>query len=257
LPHISYSEVKNWSECTWRHKLLYIDRVIVRQGNEHTAFGTSVHETVENMLLGKIENPYTYFDKVFTGELRKIGLEEDSELASGMRTQIVGLFEEVVPALNEYFASKGGWEVFATEEALKEPITETKIMNYDFKGFIDLVLKDGNGHYHVIDWKTCSWGWHARKKNDILFTRQLVLYKYYYSKKHNLNPRVISTHFGLLKRTSKKSRVELFRVTSGERKTKNSLDFLNKALYNITNKRYIKNRLSCKYCPFIETEHCP
>ena len=63
-------------------------------------------------------------------------------------------------------------------------------------------------------------------------------------------------HFGLLKRTTKKNRVEIFRVTSGERKTKNSLDFLDKALYNIQNKRYIKNRLSCKYCPFHGTEHC-
>jgi len=257
LPHISYSEIKNWSECTWRHKLLYIDKVKARQGNEHTAFGTSVHETIEHMLLGKIDDPYVYFDKLFTEELHKIGLEEDTKLSSEMRHQVVGLFDEVVPALDEYYSSRGGWEVLATEEALKEPITESKIKDYDFKGFIDLVLKDGQGHYHVIDWKTCSWGWHARKKSDILFTRQLVLYKHYYAVKYGLDPRVISTHFGLLKRTSKKNRVELFRVTSGERKTRNSLDFLNKALYNITNKRYIKNRLSCKYCPFAETEHCP
>ena len=73
----------------------------------------------------------------------------------------------------------------------------------------------------------------------------------------DISPRAISTHFGLLKRTAKKNKVELFRVTSGERKTKNSLDFLDKALYNITNKRYFKNRLSCKYCPFAKTAHCP
>ena len=257
MPHISYSELKNWTECTWRHKLLYIDKVQTFQGTEHTCFGTAVHETVENMLLGNITEPYEYFHRIFTEQLEEIGLTEDTELASEMRKQVEGIFELVEPSLDEYFADKGGWTLVATEEALKEPITESRIPGYDFKGFIDLVLKDGQGHYHVIDWKTCSWGWNARKKADILYVRQLVLYKYFYSKKLNLNPRTVSTHFGLLKRTAKKNRIELFRVTSGERKTKNSLDFLDKALYNITKKRYIKNRLSCKYCPFHETEHCP
>ena len=173
-----------------------------------------------------------------------------------MRQQIQGMFELIKPALNEYFASKGGWTLVATEEVLKEEITESEIQGYDFKGFIDLVIKDGDGHYHIIDWKTCSWGWNARKKSDMSYVRQLVLYKHFYAKKFGLDSRVISTHFGLLKRTSKKNRVELFRVTSGERKTENSLDFMNKALYNISNNICIKNRLSCKYCVFYETEHC-
>jgi hypothetical protein len=232
-------------------------KLISFEGNEFTCFGTAVHEVSEGILKGDARDPYEHFNERFTEELASVGIEEDTELASNMRSEVVGLFELLIPTLDEYFSSKGGWSLVSTEESLKEPITESKISGYDFKGFIDLVLKDGQGHYHVIDWKTCSWGWNARKKNDILYVRQLVLYKYFYSKKLDINPRAISTHFGLLKRTAKKNRIELFRVTSGERKTKNSLDFLGKALYNITNKRYIKNRLSCKYCPFYETEHCP
>jgi len=256
LAHISYSELRNWTECSWRHKLMYLDKIETFQGTEHTCFGTAVHETIENMLLGKIQEPYKHFHETFTKELSEIGMEEDSELASQMRDQVNGIFEAVVPSLDDYFSDKGGWSLVSTEEPLMEAITETKIKDFNFKGFIDLVLKDGKGHYHVIDWKTCSWGWNARKKSDSLVVRQLVLYKHYYSKKLGLNPRAVSTHFGLLKRTAKKNRVELFRVTSGERKTKNSLDFLDMALYNITNQRYLKNRLSCKYCPFHETEHC-
>jgi len=257
VPHISYSELKNWSECTWRHKLLYVDRLKAFQGNEHTSFGTAVHETVEQMLLKNITDPYEYFHKVFDKELSEAGVPLGSELETEMRKQITGMFELVEPALDEYFSEKGGWTLVATEQKLKESITESRIEGYDFKGFIDLVLIDGDGHYHVIDWKTCSWGWNARKKNDILFTRQLVLYKYYYAKKLGIKLRAISTHFGLMKRTAKKNRVEIFRVTSGERKTKNSLDFLDKALYNITNGTHYKNKLSCRYCPFAKTEHCP
>ena len=252
MPHISYSELRNWSECTWRHKLIYLDKIDVFQGTEHTCYGTAVHDTVEHMLLGKDIEPYDHFNKVFDGELSRAGICEETQLTKEMRQQINGTFELVVPALDDYFSSKGGWSLEATEQELMEDINDS----FKFKGFIDLILKDGQGHYHIIDWKTCSWGWNARKKNDILYTRQLVLYKYFYAQKLDISPRVVSTHFGLIKRTAKKNRIELFRVTSGERKTKNSLDFLDKALYNITKGRHIKNKLSCKFCPFVSTEYC-
>ena len=75
----------------------------------------------------------------------------------------------------------------------------------------------------------------------------------------NIDPKNVETHFALLKRTAKKNHVEFFRVTSGPIKTKNALKLLNKALYNIKNKRYIKNRLSCTTgygCKFFKTKHC-
>jgi len=119
------------------------------------------------------------------------------------------------------------------------------------------VLKTKDGKYHVIDWKTCSWGWDARRKNDKMTTYQLTYYKYYFSKKHNVELDNIETHFALLKRTAKKNKVELFKVASGNKKIKNALKFLEKALYNISNKNFIKNRLSCRYCEFYKTKHCP
>ena len=67
---------------------------------------------------------------------------------------------------------------------------------------------------------------------------------------------MIETHFALLKRTAKKDRVEIFRVTSGPRKTQNALKFLEKAIYNIEKKNFIKNRLACRKCEFYKTEHC-
>ena len=117
-----------------------------------------------------------------------------------------------------------------------------------------LLLKDDI--YHILDWKTCSWGWDQNKKKDRLMTYQLTLYKLFFAKKHKIDPKKIKTHFGLLKRTAKKNQIEIFEVTSGPKKTENALNLMNKALYNISNKRFIKNKLSCKYCPFDRTEHC-
>ena len=118
------------------------------------------------------------------------------------------------------------------------------------------MVKTEDGKYHILDWKTTSWGWNARKKADKITTYQLTLYKYYWAKKHKVPLDKVETHFGLLKRTAKKNNTEIFRVTSGPTKTKNALTFLEKAVINIKRKLVIKNRLSCKYCAFYKTQHC-
>ena len=87
-------------------------------------------------------------------------------------------------------------------------------------------------------------------------TYQLAYYKNYYAKKHNIDPQNIETYFALLKRTAKKDNVEIFRVTSGPKKIRNSLNLLKKAVINIDRKNHIKNRLSCRRCEFYKTEHC-
>ena len=157
------------------------------------------------------------------------------------------------PAVKAYFKN---YKVYSVEERLQEPIKEYVENEYDFKGYIDLVLKTEDNKYHIIDWKTCTWGWDSRKKADPMSVYQLIFYKHYFAKKHDIDPENIEVHFGLLKRTAKKNQVELFRVTSGKKRSENAIKLLNKALYNINNKNYLKNRLSCRNCEFYKTEHC-
>jgi len=174
-----------------------------------------------------------------------------------MRQQGKEIVVLVLDAVEEYF---GSYEVVSTEEKLMQPIKEFIEREYSFKGFIDLVVKTDDGKYHVIDWKTCSWGWDSRRKTEPMTTYQLTFYKHYFAMKHGIDPKDVETHFALLKRTAKSNRVELFRVTSGARKTNNAVNFLKKALHNISNKRHVKNRLAChdKFgtCEFYNTVHC-
>ena len=168
-----------------------------------------------------------------------------------MRSQGKAILPEIEEALTDYF---GDYEVLGSEIPLDEAIEDED--DYIFKGFIDGVVSTPDGKVHIFDWKTCSWGWDAKRRNDPMTTYQLTLYKHFFARKMGIDPKNIETHFALLKRTSKKDRVEFFRVTSGPRKTENALKLLKKALYNIKNQRYIKNRLSCQYCDFNKTEHC-
>jgi len=255
VKHISYSELKTWAECGWRHKLQYLDKLNPFKCNEFTTFGRALHAVSEKFLIDEsAENPSQYFEMEFLKELRSLKSDDpelklNSTLVEDMRSQGVKLALQLLPSLEDYFEE---YEIVSVEEKLYE---STDIENYNFKGFIDVVIKTDDT-YHIIDWKSCSWGWNRDKKRDRLITYQLTLYKLFFAQKHNIDPKNIKTYFGLLKRTAKQNQIEIFEVSSGPQKTKNALNLMETAVYNITNERFIKNKLSCKYCPFDNTPHC-
>ena len=258
MSHVSFSELKNWSKCAFYHKLINIDKIKLFKGNEYTAFGTAIHNTCENMLLNENLDMNKFFLEQYKEELKKLkedNHEFDKKLALEMKSQGLEIIPYVKPELEKYF---GKYKVFSTEERLFEDI---EIDNYKYKGYIDLVLQTQDGNYHIIDWKSCSWGWDTRRKSERMTTYQLTFYKYYFAQKHNIDLDNIETHFALLKRTAQKNKVEIFKVSSGKKKIENALNFLQKAMYNIINKKYVKNKLAChgRYgpCEFYKTQHCP
>ena len=250
--YISYSELKDWKFCSNYHKLTRIDGISGFTGNEYTAFGTSVHSVCDRKMLNEQFDDNEYFLSEFEKNLSKLDddLETDSKLIEQMRAAGTRLNPHIIPAVEEKF---GKYEVISTEEKLMVPIDGT---DYHFKGYVDLVIKTEDGKYHVIDWKTCSWGWGMRKRTDPMVTYQLTLYKRFFALKHGIDPSNIVTHFALLKRTAKKDFVEFVDVSSGERKTSNAMNLLILAIKNISAKKVIKNRLSCKRCQFYKTSHC-
>ena len=257
MPHISYSELKNWCHCPYYHKLVNIEKIKVFKGNEYTAFGTALHSVCEDMLA----SDNTEYDKeslfvnYFRHELKKLEQQElNKKLVVSMLDQGKKIVPELLPALKHYF---GDYDVFQTEEKLYESMQSVE--DYLFKGFVDLVLQTKDGKYHIIDWKTCSWGWDARKRSDKMIVYQLVLYKHFFCKKYNIDPKNVETHFALLKRTAKKNVVELFNVTSGEKRIQNALQLLDRAVKTIKSKTHVKNKLSCTAgygCEFYKTKYC-
>ena len=239
---------------------MYKDKLKGFVGNLYTAFGSAIHSACEEYAKVKFTGSHeAVLVESFLREMAALPKEVQESIsqkdAEKFLEQGLEILPEIPEAIQEHF---GQFEVVATEEALFEPIKEFVENNYDFKGYIDLVLKTSDGKYHIIDWKSCSWGWDARRRSDPMATYQLIFYKHYYAMKHGIDPSLIETHFALLKRTAKVGfKVELFKVTSGKKRTENALKLLNKALYNINKSRCIKNRMSCNRCEFFRTEHCP
>jgi len=255
MPHISYSELKNWHHCPFYHKLVNIEKLKVFEGNEYTAFGTALHSVCEDLLTDEVDIPKPeLFNQKFRDEIKKLKSEEiNKKLIVDMFAQGGKLSEQVLPSLESYFDD---CEVFMAEEKLYEPISGTD--DYLFKGYVDLIVKEGD-NYHIIDWKTCSWGWDSRKRSDKMILYQLILYKHFFCQKYDISPDMVHTHFGLLKRTSKKNIVELFKVTSGPKRIENALELLHKAIQTIKSGVHIKNKLSCTSgygCDLYKTKHC-
>ena len=249
---ISFSELKAWWDCPFRRKLLYEDRIREFSSSIHTCFGTAVHNVAEGLLTNKVSSPLPELLKEeFQKELKKNNVEVEEEDFNTFYDQGKILVDKILPFMKKEFKN---YSTINAEEKLYEKIEDS---DYKFKGFIDLIIKTEDGKYHIIDWKTTSWGWDSRKKTDPKINYQLTLYKHFYAKKYNIDPKDIETYFVLMKRTVNKNHLELLRVTSGDKKTKNALNILHKALYNIEKDFHIKNKLSCRFCEFKKTEYCP
>ena len=105
MPHISYSELKDWSFCAFYHKLTRVDKLDGFKGNAFTAFGTAIHDVCEKKLLKEEINDDEHFIKSFEECLAKLpeDVEVDDKLVADMREQGKKLLPEIEDALTDYF----------------------------------------------------------------------------------------------------------------------------------------------------------
>ncbi len=252
VDHVSYSAIKVYYDCPFLFKLKEIDKVVPKTGSIHMSFGTAMHLVCENFLREKTEEPYKVFLSEFRAKLEEIpelkvllSNADNKKLITEMLPQSKELFPEILPATQAFFNE---YKVLSTECQLMEMMEGTDIK---FKGFIDLVLyTPQTDTYHIIDWKTCSWGWDARKKADKVINYQLALYKHFFCQMNDIPPEKVETYFALLKRTAKPGKkVEIFRVTSGKVKTKNALGWVKVPVTNIEKGFFPKKSSYCSQCP--------
>lgn len=260
--YISFSQVELFNECSWRWKLRYINKI--KLSNIFLVFGNSVHETIEYAINNKNEKIdykkkfQERWNENFSAFLTEEYVKKESKKKSFIDTckhmykNGPILCQEAAESIAVKFP---GWEILFVELPLQEQLSEEDDLYY-YIGKIDLVLTNGE-RIIIIDWKTASWGWDARKRGDKMKHYQLMLYKHFYAKKFDIDVDLIDCYFSLVKRTAKKDRIEFILVEGGPKKIKNSLNIVNNVVYNIRKEKYIKNFQSCKFCPFRKTEHCP
>lgn len=255
-PHISFSEVRDWKECSYRHKLKFVQKIELGRPGPLLDFGTAVHSACERFLRTRVMDPAVATDLIREVWDKNKALPgfEPSTLAQFTK-EANDILADVPKWMEETFP---GWEFIDAEHYLYEPIEGHP---HAFKGFIDGVIKCKGPRDKdltwLIDWKTTSWGWSMDKKSDDMVRAQLVLYKNFWVSKTSSDPKNVRCGFVLLKRAAKPgAHCELVTASVGDVTTGRSLKVINNMLHSVKKGIAIKNRGSCNYCDYKDTPHC-
>jgi hypothetical protein len=229
-------------------------------------FGTAVHEGCETLLETKqVDKKKLLTDITRAWEKHGFGDKEWYEKMPGWYKHVPveewctwasNMWDDIPQFLDDEFPD---WEVIKAEEKLFEPIDDSFVK---FKGFIDAVIvapnKKGDNKVWILDWKTAqSYGWRRDKKQDILMTSQLILYKHFWSRKHNVPLKDIRCGFILLKRGAKPGSIcELVPVSVGPKSLERATKMMRNMIKAVSKGFYLKNRNSCKFCSYKDTKYC-
>ena len=255
--HVSFSEVKLWKDCSFRHYLAHVKKVNLSKPSPVLDYGTAVHAACEDYLRTREMKPQVCFDSLDAAwklHENDEGFTADALQAAKIETALI--LAEIPAFLEKEFP---GWITIDAEHQLYEPVE-----NYPhaFKGFIDGVIKTtgkrGEDLYWLLDWKTTARGWFRDKRSDPMVTSQLGLYKNYWHQKNSSIPfKNVRCGFVLLKKSAKPGEhCELFAVSLGEVPIKRSLKVVGNMISSIKKGMKLKNRSSCMYCEFKGTEWC-
>jgi hypothetical protein len=270
IDHISYSSWQLFRNgCQWRWKLDYIDGIRKKSQSVHLAFGTAIHSAIEK----------------YKNKSNPVSLDESGAYFLSAFDKICEDEKDALGKFDKEFFRNAGLEIICDLESCKEFVDGFPMYNefelfedilipdvsVKFKGFIDIVLKTkdkrGNTILFVSDFKTCSWGWNAEKKQDKDLHSQLFLYKHFLCKKFDVDPNLVRTSFILLKKkpSSGSSRIEWFPISAGPVSVQRALDNLCSDISKIKlccdNNNFEKDRKLCcnKFgdtCPYFKTEYC-
>ena len=145
----SYSRVSLFSQCAYRWKLQYIDEIKTIPSTDPTDalyLGTACHTGIETTVEEAVAQYYSNYPVI-----------DDAHVHEAMK------LEYIIPK---------------AKELLPEGEFEVLIETDQFKGFIDLLVPKGDGHYDIYDFK------YSNNVERYLESGQLHIYKYFYELTH-------------------------------------------------------------------------
>ena len=211
MKQVSYSQYSLWKQCPYQWKLQYVDKVRPNDPSIHTIFGSAMHEALQTYLSCMYNFTVKDADEIDLNDLLRRKMKEFyiKEAVEKEKTHLieqedmVTFFQQGVEILDWFkkkrgnYFSKRSWSLLGIEERLAIPIRG----DLHFLGFLDVVMKDEiSGKIKIIDIKTATMGWNKYQKANAVKSDQLLLYKEYYAKKHNVPVDMIDIEFLIFKR---------------------------------------------------------
>lgn len=272
---VSFSELRLFGECSWRWVLQKVFGLEHEERSFQMDFGKAVHSGMEVMYgpEGSVEAATRHALEIYDEALKTLKLTHPSDVAEANRIRdcIPKFYRDcaVCPELQ-------GIKTLKSELRLAQPILRTDGLEINFKGFIDIVfvkqLKRKSVIY-IADFKTCQWGWPAKKFQDIEVISQLLLYKHFFCKMMGADPKNVSLAFILLKKKPRDGdlSVDVVKISAGPKATEHALKYLQDTISEMHSYSYEKKYDACvrhwvdketgedrfSKCPFVGTESCP
>lgn len=267
---ISYSALTSAKKCGHFYRLKYLLKLYPDVNSVWTHYGTLVHKYIQAVLVDELDAEtaakkfiYTWlrFCRFWKKQLKQNLKDDEARLPKGQKNfnklyiNPARAIVKIKSALQKQF---GNYKVLWIEHRLEEDTDFPQ----KFVGLIDVGIELENGMVVIIDLKTCSSHFMFNKYRDKYKDYQITLYKHYYIKQSNIDPKKIETYFVTIPKDPKvKKELDFIRVTSGKRKVANSLKWLNETLQKVQDDSFQKNRMACrnfygKNCPFFQTSHC-
>ena len=208
---VSYSQYSQWIVCPWQWKLNYIDGLREFHGNAHTIFGSAMHEVIQKYLTTMYTKTVKEADMLDLNDILQQSMKRnfmevltDSDGVKPCTKQdmlefyydgvkIIDFFKK---KRDQYF-NKRGYELLGIEIELDFDLPN----NVTFRGYLDIVIKDTiHNKIKIYDIKTSTSGWNKWMKADKKRSDQLLLYKQFYSKQHDIPMDKIDVEFFIVKR---------------------------------------------------------
>ena len=273
--HVSFSELRLFNECQWKWLLLKVFGTPIEDRSFQMDFGKAVHSGME-VLYGPGGTPEKATEHalgMYDEALKTLDLSHPSDRTEAYRIRdcIAGFMRDCLacPELQ-------GITTLKSELQLMQPIERTDGLQVKFKGFIDIVfikrLKVKTVIY-IADFKTCQWGWPAKKLMDLEVISQLLLYKHFFCKMMDCDPRNVSLAFILLKKKPKDGdlTVSVEKIGAGPKATRQALEYLQRTVTEMHSYSYEKNFDACvrswidketdeerfAVCSFAGSDKCP
>jgi len=280
MNHISYSQLSIYSGCPFRWKLRNIDGINLSRPNIYLIFGSAMHTTLQTYLDIMYTESIVNANKLNLPDILKTEMiaefnksKERYDVVPCTKGQLYEFFDDGIAMLDFFKKRRASyfnknWELLGCEFSLNAKLKD----NLKFVGYIDVILKNNNtGKLRIIDIKTSTRGWRNKEKKDKSKLAQLLLYKYFYSEKYDVDMDDVDVEYFILKRKLwenvdfPQKRIQIFKPANG----KVSINRVKGELFNFIEKVFDEqgnyltsdhdatpSKDSCRWCEFNQTKHC-
>ena len=118
--HVSFSEVKLWKECSYRHHLIHVKKIDLSKPSPVLEFGTAVHAAIEKFMLVRSMDVSVAHDALEKAWKKHEGMPDFTETTlQKAKSESNAILQEVPAFFDKEFPE---WETVDAEHQLYEGI---------------------------------------------------------------------------------------------------------------------------------------